>query len=79
MGKTGLRKRSVLIHEETPHPAMGATHHDHHPDTRGSSSLSRRVRIALLMVALIGGFYLLREHWIHVAAIGCTCCCWRTR
>ena len=46
---------------------MSATHHDHHPDTRGSSGLSRRVRIALLMVALIGGFYLLREHWSHVA------------
>lgn len=33
---------------------------------RGTSGMSRTVRTALLMVALIGGFYLLREHWDHV-------------
>jgi hypothetical protein len=25
------------------------------------------VKVALLMVAVIGGFFLLREHWDHVA------------
>lgn len=29
--------------------------------------VSRPVRTALVMVALVGGFYLLREHWNHVA------------
>jgi hypothetical protein len=47
--------------------AMNATDQEHLHDTRGQSSLNRRMRTALLMVALIGGFYLLREHWIHVA------------
>ena len=31
------------------------------------SALSRPLKTALLMVALIGGFYLLREHWDHIA------------
>jgi hypothetical protein len=47
--------------------AMNATDQEHLHDTRGQSGLNRRMRTALLMVALIGGFYLLREHWIHVA------------
>jgi hypothetical protein len=34
---------------------------------RSSSSLGRPLKTALLMVALVGGFYLLREHWNHVA------------
>ena len=46
---------------------MTTTHQDHLPATRGSSGLSRPVKIALLTVALVGGFYLLREHWDHVA------------
>jgi len=46
---------------------MNATHDVLPSDTRGSSGLRRRVRSAVLMVALIGGFYLLREHWSHVA------------
>lgn len=46
---------------------MNATDQEHLDDTRGQSGLNRRMRTALLMVALIGGFYLLREHWIHVA------------
>ena len=29
--------------------------------------MGRPLNIALLMVALVGGFYLLREHWNHVA------------
>ncbi len=46
---------------------MSTTHLDQVPATRGSSGLSRPVKTALLMVALVGGFYLLREHWNHVA------------
>jgi hypothetical protein len=34
---------------------------------RSSSSLGRPLKRALLMVTLVGGFYLLREHWDHVA------------
>lgn len=34
---------------------------------RQDSTLSRPLKTALLMVALVGGFYLLREHWNHVA------------
>ncbi len=45
---------------------MSTTHHDHLPATRSSSGLSRPLKTALLMVALVGGFYLLREHWNHV-------------
>lgn len=32
-----------------------------------SPLLGRPVQTALLMVVLVGGFYLLREHWNHVA------------
>ena len=35
--------------------------------TRPSSPLGRPLKTALVMVALVGGFYLLREHWNHVA------------
>ena len=45
---------------------MSTTEHDHVPASRGSSDRSGPVRTALLMVALVGGFYLLREHWDHV-------------
>ncbi len=45
---------------------MSATHHDHLPATGGTTGLSRPLKTALLMVALVGGFYLLREHWDHV-------------
>lgn len=46
---------------------MSTTEHDHAPASRGSSGPSRPVKTALLMVAVVGGFYLLREHWGHVA------------
>jgi hypothetical protein len=46
---------------------MNTTHHEHRPATRESPGLSRPLKTALLMVALVGGFYLLREHWNHVA------------
>ncbi len=42
---------------------MSMTHPDHLPTTRGSTGLSRPLKTALLMLALVGGFYLLREHW----------------
>lgn len=46
---------------------MNTTHHDHLPAARNATVLSRPVKTVLLMVALVGGFYLLREHWNHVA------------
>lgn len=46
---------------------MTTTHHEHHPASPPASTMGRPVKIALLMVAVIGGFYLLREHWNHVA------------
>lgn len=46
---------------------MSTTHHDHPPATRSSPGMGRPLKTALLMVALVGGFYLLREHWDHVA------------
>jgi hypothetical protein len=47
--------------------AMSTADHDHVPADRYPSGLSRTVKTALLMVALGGGFYLLREHWDHLA------------
>ena len=46
---------------------MSTTHDDLHPVTPKSPGLSPPLKTALLMVALVGGFYLLREHWDHVA------------
>ncbi len=46
---------------------MSTTHHDHRTATDELTGLSRPLKTALLMVGLIGGFYLLREHWDHVA------------
>jgi hypothetical protein len=47
--------------------AMNTTHPDHPATAPKAVGLSRTLKTALLMVALIGGFYLLREHWDHVA------------
>jgi hypothetical protein len=46
---------------------MNITHQNHSPATRETTGLGRPLKTALLMVALVGGFYLLREHWDHVA------------
>ena len=46
---------------------MSTTGQDHVPASRGSSGRGRAVKTALLRVAVVGGFYLLREHWGHVA------------
>lgn len=46
---------------------MNTTRHDR-PSSTSDTPLQRRSQaIALVMFALIGGFYLLREHWGHVA------------
>ena len=45
---------------------MSTTEHDCAPASRGSSVSSRPVKTALLMFAVVGGFYLLREHRDHV-------------
>ena len=55
--------------------AMNTTHHDpHRPEsttsggaTTGGGAMRRPVKVALLMIAAIGVFYLLRERWDHVA------------
>jgi hypothetical protein len=46
---------------------MNTTHQGHSPATRETTGLGRPLKTALLMVALVGGFFLLREHWDHVA------------
>lgn len=46
---------------------MSTTHQDHRLASHGSTGLSKPLQTGLLMVALVGGFYLLREHWNHVA------------
>lgn len=46
---------------------MSTTYHEHAPTSSRAPGMSRPVKVALLMVAAIGGFFLLREHWDHVA------------
>jgi O-antigen ligase len=46
---------------------MTTSHHEHQPTARRASRTGRPLMIALLMLVLIAGFYLLREHWSHVA------------
>ena len=46
---------------------MSTSSHDHFPAAPGALVRRRPLMIALLMVAAMGGFYLLREHWNHVA------------
>jgi hypothetical protein len=47
--------------------AMRMTHEDRRVANAEPPGLSRPLKTALLMVALVGAFYLLREHWNHVA------------
>jgi hypothetical protein len=47
--------------------AMSTAEHDHVPASCDPSGPSRPVKTALLMVVLVGGFYLLRERGDHVA------------
>jgi hypothetical protein len=51
-------------HEGT---AMTTIQQPHLPDARRFASVKWPLKTALLMVALVGGFYLLQEHWNHVA------------
>lgn len=46
---------------------MSMTHQDNRVANSEATGLSRPLKTALLMVALVGGFYLLREHWNHLA------------
>jgi hypothetical protein len=46
---------------------MTTTHREHQHVARRAPDVGRPLKLALLMVALIGGFYVLREHWSHVA------------
>jgi hypothetical protein len=46
---------------------MTTTHHGQRTVARRAPGVGRLLKLALLMVALIGGFYLLRQHWSHVA------------
>jgi hypothetical protein len=46
---------------------MTTTHHEHQTVARRAPGMGRPLKLALLTAALIGGFYLLREHWSHVA------------
>lgn len=47
---------------------MTTTHHEEQPGSPRASRMGGALRIALLMVAVIAGFYLLREHWSHVTS-----------
>lgn len=46
---------------------QGLSQGEHRGAQPQGSGLSRPLKTALMMVALVGGFYLLREHWDHVA------------
>lgn len=46
---------------------MKTTHREYQTVAQQATGMGRPLKLALLMVALIGGFYLLREHWRHVA------------
>lgn len=46
---------------------MAKNPHESNSGTPRSPGAGRPLRVALLMVAAIGGFYLLREHWNHLA------------
>jgi hypothetical protein len=45
---------------------MTTTHHELQSASPRKSPMGGAMKIALLMVAVIAGFYLLREHWSHV-------------
>lgn len=46
---------------------MSTTLPEHQSTSPHPPKKNRALKVALLMVAFIGGFYLLREHWNHVA------------
>ena len=46
---------------------MNTSHNDQSTSARKTTGLNRPLKTALLMVVLVVGFFLLREHWDHVA------------
>ena len=65
---------SASDHDQLPNPQgafgikpHGLTHDEHRGSQPEGSGMNRPLKTALMMVALVGGFYLLREHWDHVA------------
>lgn len=65
---------SASDHDHLPNPQGASSMKPHdltHDEHRGSqpegSGMNRPLKTALMMVAFVGGFYLLREHWDHVA------------
>lgn len=50
---------------------MNMTRHDDLPSARKATGLDRPLKSALWRVALVGEFYLLREHWTPNAG---NCC-----
>ncbi len=45
---------------------MSTNHHEHNPAATPITGFGRPLKVALGTIAVIGGFYLLREHWNHV-------------
>jgi len=46
---------------------MTTTHHEHPAAAPRGPGMSNSLKTALLVAAGVGGVYLLREHWNHVA------------
>ncbi len=45
---------------------MTTSHHEHESSSPVESRMGGALKVALLMLAVIAAFYLLREHWSHV-------------
>jgi hypothetical protein len=58
---------------------MDTTHSEPADARLRAASQSEPLKVALLMVGLICGFYLRREHWNHVAGNWIYLCCWPAR
>lgn len=46
---------------------MTTNHHEHPAAASPAPGMSNSLKTALLVAAGVGGFYLLQEHWAHVA------------
>ena len=46
---------------------MNHDHNAEHPDTAVPTGSSKKLIGAVIMLAFIGAFFLLREHWSHIA------------
>lgn len=47
---------------------MAKNDHENLPTVQRKTGRSGALKVALLMVAMIAAFYVLREHWSHVAS-----------